>query len=84
MKSKLTLSVEADAISRMKQYARRRKVSLSRLFTEWSEESARNDGATVEEISPGTSLRGRWKPSKDNSIPGDARLDYLLKKHAGR
>ena len=84
MKSKLTLSVEADAISRMKQYARRRKVSLSRLFTEWSEERARHDVATAEESSPGTSLRGRWKLPEGNSVSNDARLDYLLKKHAGR
>ena len=84
MKTKLTLSVEAEAINRMKQYARRRKVSLSRLFTEWSEERARNDVATAEESSPGTGLRGRWKLPEYSSASKDTRLDYLLKKHAGR
>jgi len=84
MKRKLTLSVEADTIHRMKQYARRRKVSISQLFAEWSEERAGKDSATPGLCLAGTSLRGRWKPNTVRTVPNDARLDYLLKKHAGR
>jgi|GEM_PF-1244749 len=82
MKNKLTLSVEEEAIRRMKQLARRRKVSVSRLFEEWSEQTAGETLATAPETSPGTSLRGRWKHPEGTPEPDDARLDYLLKKHA--
>jgi len=84
MKRKLTLSVEADTIQRMKQYARRRKVSISHLFAEWSEERAGQNSAAPGKSSLGKSMRGRWKPTTDRTVTDDTRLDYLLKKHAGR
>ena len=82
MKRKLTLSVEADAISRMKQIARRRKTSVSRLFEEWSEQKiGEGSSALPPRTAPGTSLRGRWSPPKSTPQATDARMDYLLEKH---
>ncbi len=83
MKQKLTLSVEADAISRMKQLARRRKTSVSRLFEEWSEQKI-GDGSSAlpPRTAPGTDLRGRWSRPKSTPQAVDARLDYLMEKHA--
>lgn len=82
MKRKLTLSVEADAISRMKQIARRRKISVSRLFEEWSEQKiGEGSSALPPHTAPGTSLRGRWSPPKSTPQAADARMDYLMEKH---
>lgn len=82
MKQKLTLSIEADAISRMKQLARRRKISVSRLFEEWSEQKVCEDPTALPTATAiGTSLRGRWSRPKSTPQTDDVRMDYLIKKH---
>lgn len=75
MKTKLTLSVDAGAVARMKRLASRRRTSVSRLFEEWSARLPDDDLAPA----LGEQLRGRWKqPSGDDA---DARLDFLRAKH---
>jgi hypothetical protein len=79
MKQKLTLSIEAGVIRRVKRVARERKTTVSSLFEDWGsrvllEES---DAAGL-----GDALRGKWTvPAQPPSE--DPRLDYLLQKHGG-
>ncbi len=78
MKSKLTLTVEREAVAKAKRLARKRGVSVSALFEQWSHSIAED-----ERRSPlGARLRGRWKTGTE--AKGDPRLDYLFEKHRGR
>ncbi len=77
MKTKLTLSVEPEAIASVKRLARERGVSVSSLFEQWSARMAKR----LPEESLGTRMRGRWQTVSESKDP---RLDYLLEKHAGR
>lgn len=74
MKQKLTLTVEAGAVRRLKSLAARRHTSVSALLEEWS---AR--GATPKKRRLGQRLRARWAGAPSE---GDARLEFLLGKHA--
>ena len=79
MKAKLTLTVEREAVAKAKRLARKRGVSVSALFEQWS-----STMAEAEEGRPplGSRLRGRWKSAA--KAKDDPRLDYLLEKHSGR
>ena len=78
MKAKLTLTVEREVVAKAKRLARKRGVSVSALFEQWSQAMAEADGR-----SPlGARLRGRWKAGTE--AKGDPRLEYLLEKHRGR
>lgn len=75
MKSKLTLSVDRDAIAKAKQLARRKGVSVSALFEQWSTRIAESeDRAALSER-----LKGTWSVSP--SVDKDARMEYLMDKH---
>ena len=78
MKTKLTLSVEPEAVARAKRLARKRGVSVSALFEQWSSGLAKAGGRP----SLGARLRGRWKGGPE--AKADARLEYLLEKHGYR
>ena len=74
MKQKLTLTVEADAVHRLKSLATRRHTSVSALLEEWSARAA----ATPKKQRLGQRLRARWAGTTSE---GDARLEFLLGKH---
>jgi hypothetical protein len=76
MKKKLTLTIEAGAIRRLKSLAGRRKTSVSALLEQWSE---RAQQAPASGPLLGGRLRGRWTSHR---APTDPRLDFLLRKHA--
>ncbi|MEX2382112.1 MAG: DUF6364 family protein [Opitutales bacterium] len=78
MKAKLTLSVEPEAVARVKRLTRKRGVSVSALFEQWSSGMAEAEGRP----SLGARLRGRWKTGGE--AKGDPHLDYLLEKHSSR
>lgn len=78
MKAKLTLSVEPEAVARAKRLARKRGMSVSALFEQWSSSMAESEGRP----SLGARLRGRWKVGAE--AKGDPRLDYLFEKHSSR
>jgi hypothetical protein len=75
MKRKLTLTVEASAVRKLKSLAARRHTSVSALLEEWS---ARAIPAPTGP-SLGQRLHGRWAT---RSPSGDPRLQFLLRKHA--
>jgi|SanBayMetagenome_1026888.scaffolds.fasta_scaffold08857_4 hypothetical protein len=75
MKQKLTLTVESDAVHRLKSLATRRHTSVSALLEEWSARAA----ATPKKRRLGQRLRARWAGATSE---GDARLEFLLGKHA--
>jgi len=78
MKTKLTLTVDREAVARIKRLARRRGTSVSALFEQWTAGLARREG-----LPPlGERLRGKWAAGAARAP--DARLDYLLEKHGGR
>ena len=75
MKTKLTLTVEAEVVARIKRFAKRKGVSVSGLFEQWSTRVASvDDGPPL-----GSRLRGRWK--SEAAEKGDPRLEFLLEKH---
>jgi hypothetical protein len=76
MKTKLTLTVEAAAVRKLKSLAARRRTSVSALLEEWS---AR---ATTASSGPllGQRLHSRWKTRSASVV--DPRLEFLLRKHA--
>lgn len=78
MKTKLTLSVSPEAVLRARRLATSKGQSISSLFEKWASRLAESAGG------PGLaeSLRGRWK--KGAPRPENARLAYLLEKHARR
>lgn len=78
MKKKLTLTIEEDAVRRMKRIAQRRKTSVSALFEQWS---AQNTDASSGHSLLGERLKGKWQ-NDANVTEGDSRLAYLLEKHA--
>lgn len=78
MKAKLTLTVEREAVAKAKRLARKRGVSVSALFEQWSQTMAEVEGRPP----LGARLRGRWKVGAEAG--DDPRLDYLLEKHGGR
>ncbi|MCB1124016.1 MAG: hypothetical protein KJT03_20855 [Verrucomicrobiae bacterium] len=76
MKTKLTLTVEERAVAGIKQLAKQKGVSVSSLFEQWSLRMT----AGPEDLPIGSYLRGRWADARNEEQ--DARLDYLLDKHA--
>ncbi|TVP81689.1 MAG: hypothetical protein EA353_01325 [Puniceicoccaceae bacterium] len=74
MKTKLTLTVDAEIIARTKRLAKKRRTSVSGLFEEWS------STATQDSNRPplAETLLGQWPASTKD----DPRLEYLLQKHA--
>ena len=77
MKKKLTLTIEAGAIRRLKALAGRRRTSVSALLEQWSE---RAQQPAISGPLLGGRLRGRWTSRR---APADPRLEFLLRKHAG-
>ncbi len=77
MKTKLTLSVKPEAVVIAKRLARKRHVSVSSLFEQWS----LNMAGQIPEKSFGSRLRGRWKKRFPENDP---RLEYLLEKHTSQ
>lgn len=75
MKTKLTLTVEASAVRKLKSLAKRRRTSVSALLEEWSARSIPAPSGPL----LGARLRGRWA---SRSTSGDPRLEFLLGKHA--
>ena len=75
VKTKLTLTVDEDAVSKVKLLAKRKGVSVSSLFEQWSLRMAANE----DRPSLGSRLRGKWKTGATGER--DPRLDYLLDKH---
>ena len=75
MKTKLTLTVEAGAVRKLKSLAARRRTSVSALLEEWSARAVPAPSAPP----LGQRLRGRWA---DRPASGDPRLEFLLRKHA--
>lgn len=75
MKQKLTLTVEAGAVQRLKSLAARRRTSVSALLEEWSARAA----TAPRKRRLGQQLRARWAGAPSE---GDARLEFLLRKHA--
>ena len=77
VKTKLTLTVEEESVLQIKQFARRKGVSVSWLFEQWSTRVALADhGPPLS-----SRLRGQWK--SETSDKGDPRLDFLLEKYGG-
>lgn len=76
MKTKLTLTVEAKAVRKLKSLAARRRTSVSALLEEWSARAATAPSGPL----LGQRLQGRWK-TRSASV-GDPRLEFLLGKHA--
>lgn len=75
VKTKLTLTVEAGAVRKLKSLAARRRTSVSALLEEWSARAIpAPSGPPL-----GKRLRGRWA---DRPASGDPRLEFLLRKHA--
>lgn len=78
MKTKLTLTVEEDAVRRMKRLAKRRKTSVSALFEQWSAQYTNtNDDSPLS-----VRLQGKWQSQATETSDEDLRLAYLLEKHA--
>jgi hypothetical protein len=75
MKTKLTLTVEAGAVRKLRSLAARRRTSVSALLEEWSARAVPSPSAPP----LGQRLRGRWA---DRPASGDPRLEFLLRKHA--
>lgn len=74
VKTKLTLTVEAGAVRKLKSLAARRRTSVSALLEEWSARAIpAPSGPPL-----GKRLRGRWA---DRPASGDPRLEFLLRKH---
>lgn len=78
MKTKLTLTVEREAVLRMKRIAKRRGVSVSGMFEQWSK--SMNESGTQPPL--GERLRGQWSLTDD--VAEDPRMEYLLRKHGPR
>lgn len=78
MKTKLTLTVEHEAIVRMKRIARRRGVSVSGMFEHWAQSMA--ESGTRPPL--GKRLRGQWSLKED--LAEDPRMEFLLRKHGPR
>lgn len=74
MKQKLTLTVEAGAVRKLKALAARRRTSVSALLEEWSGRETR----TKPRERLGHRLKGRWVAHPAGSDP---RLEFLLRKH---
>jgi len=74
MKTKLTLSVDSEVITRIKRLAGQRQTSVSRLFEEWSSRLS----ASESPVPLSDQLRGRWKQPPDGA---DARMEFLRAKH---
>jgi hypothetical protein len=77
VKTKLTLTVDRDAVLRIKRLARQKGVSVSSLFELWSLKTTQSK--TVEPL--GSALRGQWKKRSAGKRAKDPRLDFLLDKH---
>ena len=75
MKTKLTLTVEAAAVRKLKSLAARRRTSVSALLEEWSARAVPAPSAPP----LGQRLRGRWA---GRPASADPRLEFLLRKHA--
>lgn len=75
MKTKLTLTVEAGVVRKLKSLAARRRTSVSALLEEWSARAIPAPSGP----SLGQRLRGRWAVRPTS---GDPRLEFLLRKHA--
>lgn len=75
MKTKLTLSIDPQALGAVKSHARSKGVSVSALFEEWSSRIT----AEAHAVSLGVRLRGQWQEGVDSSDP---RLEFLLSKHS--
>jgi len=75
MKTKLTLTVEASAVRKLKSLAQRHRTSVSALLEEWSARAI----PAISGPSLGQRLRGRWVT---RSTSGDPRLEFLLRKRA--
>lgn len=78
MKTKLTLSVDPVAVSKVKRLAKRKGVSVSGLFEQWSMRMVDRTG----DPPLGKRLRGQWKGSATSGP--DPRLQYLLEKHTDK
>ncbi len=78
MKTKLTLSVDPRAVVYAKRLAKRKGLSVSALFEQWSSRMAE----VSDETPLGARLRGRWKSS--TGAGRDPRLEYLMAKHDRR
>ncbi|MEM1223433.1 MAG: DUF6364 family protein [Verrucomicrobiota bacterium] len=75
MKRKLTLTVEEEAILKVKRLAKRQGLSVSSLFEKWLLSAS----ASGHRPSLGTRLRGNWKDYQ--SLESDPRMDFLIDKH---
>ncbi len=75
MKTKLTLTVEASAVRKLKSLAQRHRTSVSALLEEWSARAI----PAISGPSLGQRLHGRWVT---RSTSGDPRLEFLLRMHA--
>ena len=75
MKTKLTLTVEDEVVANVKRFAKRKGVSVSSLFEQWSFRMA----STENRPPLGSRLRGQW--TRGSSAEEDIRLDFLLDKH---
>ncbi|MGC9451128.1 MAG: DUF6364 family protein [Oceanipulchritudo sp.] len=78
MKTKLTLTVEREAVLRMKRIAKRRGVSVSGMFEQWAKRMGESD--TRRPL--GERLRGKWSLAED--LVEDPRMEHLLRKHGPR
>ncbi len=78
MKTKLTLSVDPVAVSKVKRLAKRKGVSVSGLFEQWSMRTVDRAG----DPPLGERLRGQWKGFVASDP--DPRLEYLLEKHTDK
>ncbi|MFY8215147.1 MAG: DUF6364 family protein [Chthoniobacterales bacterium] len=74
MKTKLTLSVDSEVVTRIKRLAGQRQTSVSQLFEEWSSRLSAN--ASLLPLSD--QLRGEWKQPPHDA---DARMEFLRAKH---
>ena len=75
MKTKLTLTVDREVVVKAKRLAKKRGVSVSALFEQWSSRVAASSTRPL----LGARLRGRWKTATGSA--NDPRLDYILEKH---
>jgi hypothetical protein len=77
MKTKLTLTVEADIIDSAKQLARKNGTSVSSLFEQWAMRMA----AQTKKGSSMESLAGLWKEDLDDTQDlENFRIDAMLDK----
>lgn len=72
MKTKLTITVDADILPRAKRYARSRGVSLSSLINESLREMASGEA---------TSFVDRWRGAFEPAQKGDTRYEALAHKY---